>query len=43
MQPYQSEIIDLFSELLAIPSPSGKEEMMAEYVINKLRQLIWMR
>ena len=37
MQPYQSEIIDLFSELLAIPSPSGKEEMMAEYVINKLQ------
>ena len=39
MKPYQSEIINLFSELLAIPSPSGKEELMIEYLINKLQTL----
>ncbi|MCG3215958.1 MAG: M20/M25/M40 family metallo-hydrolase [Candidatus Heimdallarchaeota archaeon] len=37
MHPYQEEIITMFSELLAIPSPSGTEGKIAEFIITKLK------
>ena len=39
MQPYQEEIISMFSELLAIPAPSGTEGKMVEFIITKLKSL----
>ncbi|MBY9000600.1 MAG: M20/M25/M40 family metallo-hydrolase [Candidatus Heimdallarchaeota archaeon] len=37
MQPYQEEIVNLFSELLEIPAPSGHEGKIAEYISKKLQ------
>jgi putative aminopeptidase FrvX len=39
MQSYQEEIISMFSELLAIPAPSGTEGEMVEFIITKLKSL----
>jgi len=39
MESYQEEIIALFSELLSIPSPSGKEEKMIEIIIQKIKSI----
>ena len=36
---FRSEVLDLFLELAAIPSPSGAEEAVAERVTTYLRQL----
>ena len=37
MKSYQEEIINLFTELLHIPSPSGEEAYMAEFILDKLK------
>ncbi len=34
-----NEIVDLFSELLAIPSPSGMENTIADFIIEKCTTL----
>ena len=39
MKQYQEEIISLFSELLSIPSPSGKEERMIEFLVQKIKSI----
>ncbi len=39
MQPYQEEIVSLFSELLEIPAPSGYEGEIAEHIMKKLQSL----
>ncbi len=36
MQSYQEEIISLFKELLEIPSPSGQEGKMGDFIFEKL-------
>ncbi len=39
MQDYQEEIISLFSELLIIPAPSGKEEKIADFISQKIQSM----
>ncbi len=39
MKAYQEEIISLFTELLQVPSPSGKEEKMIDFLIEKIKSL----
>lgn len=39
MKDYQEEIITLFTELLNVPSPSGQEDKMIDYLLEKLKSL----
>ena len=39
MQAYQEEIISLFKELLEIPSPSGQEGKMGDFIAKKLNNI----